>query len=192
MTGRTHDLAAFTALGITVILLPIDKITLSTAIVAVVANMIGGIAPDVDQPTAPFWRNLPITGYLGKTLTRLLGGHRFLSHSVIGVFIFGFGFQYLLKILHPSFPQLNTEIIWWAFMIGFVSHLIMDTFTREGVPWLLPVPIKFGIPPHKFFRLTTGGFLERFILFPALIIFNGYFYFSNYPKILDLLKHHLK
>jgi hypothetical protein len=68
----------------------------------------------------------------------------------------------------------------------------MDTFTREGVPWLLPVPVKFGLPPFKLFRLSTNGLIERFIVFPALIIFNGYLYFSNYSKILDLLKHNLK
>ncbi len=192
MTGRTHDLAAFTALGLSALSTPIDKITLSTALVAVVANMIGGIAPDIDQPTAPFWRNLPIGGVVGRTIAKLLGGHRFLSHSLIGVVAFAYGFRYLLNVIHPSFLQLDIGIIWWAFMIGFVSHLVMDTFTREGVPWLLPIPIKFGIPPFKLLRLPTGGFIERFIIFPGLLLFNGYFYYSNYSKLLDLLKHHLK
>jgi len=192
MTGRTHDLAAFTALSLTIILLPLNKVTFATGIVAVVANMVGGIAPDIDQPTAPFWRNLPIGGVVGRALTRLLGGHRFLSHSIIGVFLFAWGSRYLLELLHPSFTNLNMEIIWWAFMIGFVSHLVMDSFTREGVPWLLPVPVKFGLPPFKLFRLQTGGILEKFILFPGLVIFNGYLYFSNYSKFLDLFKNQLK
>ncbi len=192
MTGRTHDLAAFTALSLTIILLPLNKVTLATGVIAIVANMVGGIAPDIDQPTAPFWRNLPIGGYVGRALTRLLGGHRFLSHSIIGFFLFAWGSHYLLELLRPSFTNLNMEIIWWAFMIGFASHLVMDTFTHEGVPWLLPIPVKFGLPPFKLFRLQTGGIMERFILFPGLIIFNAYLYFSNYSKILDLLKHNLK
>ncbi len=192
MTGRTHDLAAFTALGVIAIMTPHESITLSTALVAVGANMIGGIAPDIDQPTAPFWRNLPITGYLGRSLTKLLGGHRFLSHSIAGVFLFGAGFRFVLQTLQPSFPRLDMDVIWWAFMIGFVSHLVMDTFTREGVPWLLPIPIKFGMPPFRVFRIPTGGFIERFIVFPALIIFNAYFYYLNYAKLLELIKHHIK
>lgn len=53
MTGRTHDLAAFTALGIVVLANPPGAITLSTAILAVFFNLVGGIAPDIDQPTAP-------------------------------------------------------------------------------------------------------------------------------------------
>lgn len=192
MTGRTHDLAAFTALSLTIILLPLHKATFATGIVAIVANMVGGIAPDIDQPTAPFWRNLPVGGYVGRALTRLLGGHRFLSHSVIGIAIFGAGWHYLLQFLRPSIPSIDIEIVWWTFMIGFVSHLVMDTFTHEGVPWLLPVPVKFGLPPFKLFRIQTGGIMEKFILFPALIIFNGYLYFSNYSKFLDLFKNNLK
>ena len=77
-------------------------------------------------------------------------------------------------------------------MIGFASHLIMDTFTHEGVPWLLPVPVKFGIPPFRFLRIPTGGFMERFVIFPGLAIFNVYLYYSHYSKILDLLQHHLR
>jgi inner membrane protein len=192
MTGRTHDLAAFTALGITAIAVPIDKITLSTGLVAIVANMIGGIAPDIDQPTAPFWRNLPMAGYLGRSLTRLLGGHRFLSHSLVGLLLFGYGFRFILNTLQPSFVTLNMDIIWTSFMIGFASHLVMDSFTREGVPWLLPIPVKFGFPPLRALRFQTGGFIEKFIIFPGLILFNGYFYYLNYSKLLDILKHHLK
>lgn len=192
MTGRTHDLAAFTALSLTIIFLPLHKVTFATGIVAIVSNLVGGIAPDIDQPTAPFWRNLPVGGVVGRILDRLLGGHRFLSHSLIGVALFGIGWHYFLQFLKPSIPSIDTNVIWWTFMIGFVSHLVMDTFTHEGVPWLLPVPVKFGLPPFKLFRLQTGGIMERFILFPGLIIFNAYLYFSNYSKILDLLKHQLK
>ena len=192
MTGRTHDLAAFTALGIVAVTYPVPHITLASGLVAVVANLIGGIAPDIDQPTAPFWRNLPIGGYIGKTVDRLLGGHRFLSHSIIGMVIFGYGWYLLLHVLKPSFPDLNMDIIWWAFMIGFISHLVMDSFTREGVPWLLPIPAKFGIPPFKALRISTNGIIERFAVFPALFVYNAYFYYVHYGTVLNLLHNHLK
>lgn len=192
MTGRTHDMAAFVALSAVALMYPLPEMTLATGITALIANMIGGIAPDIDQPTAPFWRNLPIGGHVGGTLTKLLGGHRFLSHSIVGVVIFGFGWYYLLQILQPSFPHLDMDIIWWAFMIGFGSHLVMDTFTREGVPWLLPIPIKFGIPPVRAYRVETGEFVEKFVIFPLLLIMNGYLYYLNYDKILILIHHHLK
>lgn len=192
MTGRTHDLAAFTALGFIALTQPIPQMTLATGLVAVVANMIGGIAPDIDQPTAPFWRNLPVGRVFGKVFRLVIGGHRFLSHSLLGVVLFGFGFHYFLEILRPSFPALDMGIIWWAFMIGFVSHLVMDTFTREGVPWLLPIPVKFGIPPVKAFRVETGEFVERFVIFPVLLGVNVYIYYVFYEKLLELIHHYLR
>ena len=192
MTGRTHDLAAFTALSAIVISHQLPHITLATGLVAVTANLIGGVAPDIDQPTAPFWRNLPIGHVVGRIFDPFLGGHRFLSHSLIGIGLFGLGFHYLLEILKPSFPTWDMQVIWWAFMIGFVSHLLMDTITREGVPWLLPIPIKIGVPPMKMYRVQTGGFVENFIIIPVLIFILVYLYYNNYVKILDLMHHYIK
>lgn len=169
MIARTHDVAAITLLAAIVLAQPLRTVTLSTAIVAVVANQIGGIAPDIDQPTAPFWRNLPVGGVFGRLIGRTLGGHRFLSHSILGLALFGFLVNLLLTFLQPIMPNVDRELVWWAFMIGMVSHLVMDSFTKEGVPWLLPIPWKFGFPPLKRFRITTGKKVEHFVVLPLLI-----------------------
>lgn len=191
MTARTHDLAAITALGVVVLLRPEQVISLSTAILAVIANLIGGITPDIDQPTAPFWRNLPIGGTIGKVIDRLLGGHRFITHSIVGMVIFGYLSHQFLIFLHPLIPSVNIDLVWWAYMIGMVSHLVMDTFTKEGVPWLLPLPIKFGLPPVKGLRVTTGKGVETFIIFPALLIFNGLFFSIHHARILEILHRYI-
>lgn len=192
MTGRTHDMAAFTALAYVALTYPLPEISLATGITAVFANMIGGIAPDIDQPTAPFWRNLPVGRIFGKIFKLVVGGHRFFSHSLLGMLFFGIMWHFFLELLRSSFPNLNMDIIWGAFMIGFASHLVMDTFTKEGVPWLLPLPVKFGIPPTKVFRVVTGGFVERFVIFPVLLLFTIYLYFSHQGTILTILHDHIK
>ena len=177
MTGKTHDLAAITALMVVVLQQPPRTVSVATAIVVVLANQIGGIAPDIDQPTAPFWRNLPIGGFIGKVIDKMLGGHRFLTHSLLGLALTGFLLDMLLNVLSPIMPSVNTGYVWWAFMIGMVSHLVLDTFTKEGVPWLLPIPFKLGIPPVKsiaspqangpksgcflYFRAGTNTFMLR-------------------------------
>ncbi len=155
MTGRTHDLAAVTAL-LTVICLivPIHNLNLATLLVALLANQIGGILPDIDQPTAPLWRNLPVGKVVGRYFDKFIGGHRFITHSLIGMALFGFLFWSLLSFLHPIMTSVDGLIVWWAFMIGLLSHLIMDSITKEGVPWLLPLPMKFGLPPIKALRIT--------------------------------------
>lgn len=191
MTARTHDLAAITALGVVFLALPERNISLATAIIAVFANLLGGIAPDIDQPTAPLWRNLPVGKYVGRVFDRLLGGHRFLSHSLVGLALFGFGAHWLLIFLQPLMLSVNIGLVWYAFMIGMFSHLVMDTLTKEGVPWLLPIPVKFGFPPLKSLRITTGKAVETFGVFPALLVFNAGYYYAHYHELLDILHHHI-
>ncbi len=191
MTARTHDLAAITALGLVVLARPVENLTLSTALVALLANQIGGIAPDIDQPTAPLWRNLPVGRLFGKTVDKLLGGHRFLTHSLLGVALFGFLANLLLHFLHPLMPHVDIGLVWHAFIIGMLSHLLMDTLTKEGVPWLLPVPYKFGLPPLKKFRITTGQRAETLLIFPLLLLFDIWLCSTHYNTLVSFLHQHL-
>jgi inner membrane protein len=191
VTGRTHDLAAITLLGAVVLYQPEHTVSLATAVVAVFANLIGGITPDIDQPTAPFWHNLPIGGVVGRIFDKLLGGHRFITHSLLGVAIIGYLLHWLLVFLHPIMASVDGNLVWWAFMLGVASHLVTDSLTKEGVPWLLPIPIKFGIPPLKALRITTGKVVEMFIIFPGLLAFNGWLYYTHYHQILEILHHHI-
>lgn len=188
MTAQTHDLAAISTLVIVFVSSSISEITLSTAILAVFANLIGGIAPDIDQPTAPFWRNLPVGKYFGKVFDKLLGGHRFISHSIIGLALFGMLFHLLLGFFQPVMPHVNITYVWWAFMIGMASHLVMDTLTKEGVPWLLPLPYKLGFPPIKAWRITTGKRVEAWVIFP-LILFIDVWLTLHFSKHIVYLLH---
>jgi inner membrane protein len=192
MTGRTHDLAAFTALIGVVLVQPARTVTLSTLLLSLLANQIGGIAPDIDQPTAPLWRNLPIGGLFGKIFGKLLGGHRFLTHSLVGVVLFTYVAKLLLSALHPLMPHTDTGLVLWAFIIGMLSHLIMDSLTKEGVPWLLPIPVKFGFPPLKRLRITTGKKLETLVIFPAILVLSIWLISSHYHQFLILFKDHLR
>ncbi len=190
MKARTHDLAAIVSLCIVVVSQPPRTMSLATVIAAFIANQLGGIAPDIDQPIAPFWRNLPIGGFFGRIVAKMLGGHRFLTHSIVGLFLFGLATQWLLALIHPIMPTVDTQIVWWAFMIGMVSHLVMDTLTKEGVPWLLPIPIKFGIPPLRAWRITTGKIGEG-IIFCLLLVFAVTFFMMHYDKILEIVRHQI-
>jgi len=191
MTGRTHDLAAFTALNFILVTQPLTKMTLATALVAFSMNMVGGLAPDLDQPTSGLYNRVRAGSFIGKIISPLFGGHRFISHSILGVVLIAFALEFILGVVGRVLI-VDMEIVWWAFMIGFVSHLIMDMFTRDGVPLLFPIPIKFGFPPLRALRISTGGVIEKSFIFPALLIINGYLIYTNYQKILDFLKEYLK
>lgn len=191
MTGRTHDLAAFTAISYTVVTQNIEPMTLATLVASLGANFIGALVPDMDQPTADLWRRVPAGTVFGKLLYPIMGGHRFISHSLLGIFLFGFGTNFLFQKL-GTIVLVDMSIVWIAFMIGFISHLIMDTFTKDGVPWLFPIPIRFGIPPFKFLRFKTGGFVEKSLVFPGLMILNIYLFYTNYDKFIHIFKSLIK
>jgi len=188
MIARTHDLAAITALGLAALLAPAHAISLSTLIFAIIANLVGGIIPDIDQPTAPFWRNLPIGNIFGKIFNKMSGGHRFMTHSILGVAVIGYIFFVILNFISPIIGSVEVNVVWWAFIIGMLSHLIMDTFNKEGVPWLLPISIKIGFLPIKALRVETDSWVENWVIFPGLVMFNCCLYLVNYQYILHLLR----
>jgi inner membrane protein len=188
MLARTHDLAAFTSLSIVFLANPIWPLRFSTFVACILAALIGGITPDIDQPTAPFWRNLPIGKYFGRTLGKLVGGHRFITHSLLGLALFGFGVHYLLIFLGPILGEIDTGYVWWSFMIGMSSHLFMDMFTKEGIPLLLPLPWKLGFPPIRRLRITTGKAVEKLIIFPGLLLINALWLGAHYDEILAILR----
>lgn len=181
-------MVAFTALSYVLVTTPPDKITLATALVSFTANMVGGLAPDIDQSTAKLWHELPAGSIIGKIISPLIGGHRFISHSFIGVIMAGIIAKIILDLL-STFVLVDMQIVWWAFMIGVISHIFMDFFTHEGVPLFFPIPIRIGFPPFSFLRMKTGGVVEKSFVFPVLIFINVILYYFNYQTVLTFLRH---
>lgn len=188
MTGRTHDLCAFTALTIFFIALPvIPPMSIATAITAFGANFVGGLFPDIDQPTSDLWDNFRLGPFIAKIICPAVGGHRHLSHSLIGLVVIGGLTQLALNAL-SKIILIDMHIVWISFMIGVISHLISDMFTKEGLPLLWPLKWKFGIPPIRALRIEAGTFVETWILFPILLGLNGYLLYSHQEKVFTFLR----
>ena len=188
MTGRTHDLAAFTTMAFAASIFPIAPISLATAVTALGANIIGGIVPDIDQPTNEVWHKIPAGSLFGHVIDPLLGNHRMLSHSLFGLVLAGFLIHGFLVLL-GTVLLVNMNLVWWATMLGYFSHLVADSLTKEGVPWFFPVPVRIGFPPLKFLRITTGGAAEKFLVFPGLVVANGYLIWQNYSRFIFIFTH---
>lgn len=191
MTGRTHDLVAFTALSYLALSQPMQHLSLGTMIFAFTANMIGGLTPDIDQPTAKLWHELPAGSVFAKIISPLFGGHRFISHSIIGIILFGFLSHLALQLASHTI-LVDMHIVWWSFMIGYISHLVMDTITHEGVPWLFPIPWKIGIPPIKALRIKTGGIVEKAIIFPGFVLLTLYLYYTHYTQLITFFHRYIR
>lgn len=187
MVGRTHDLIACTALCAVIAYgPPLPPMTLATAVAAFGANFIGGLFPDIDQPTSDLWDNFRTGPLIARIVCKALGGHRHLSHSLIGVVLIGLFASWFLTLL-SRVVIIDMGIVWYAFMIGVVSHILADMPTKEGVPLLWPLRFGFGIPPLKLLRIKSGSFIETSIIFPGFVLLCGWIVLRNSERFLALL-----
>ncbi|MEK7165449.1 MAG: metal-dependent hydrolase, partial [Patescibacteria group bacterium] len=151
-----------------------------------VATFVGGALPDIDNVASKVWK-FNLTPWEDDMTRNSLEGHRNLFHSIIGLAIFTFSLGWLLTLV--KLANLDIYHIQQAFALGYLSHLISDSLTRNGVPWFYPIDIHLGFPPFKSLRMKTGGFWEKIVVLPLLLIitiwilfiyrFNLHLLFSN-------------
>ena len=187
MTGRTHDAVAFASLVTVATIFPPEDLNLYTAFAAVIASNVGALMPDMDSAGNRLWSFFPAGHHLSKYYRRIFYKHRTLSHSLLGTFIV----YKLLQIILPVFfnPEfIKPEIVLAATMIGYISHIAADAFTEEGVPLLFPWRVSFGFPPISSWRIKTGQWFEKFVIYPGLWIYLLWFVERNKNVVVEMLQ----
>ncbi len=187
MTSRTHDIFAFASLVTVAAYYPPASLNLATMITSLVGGVVGSLLPDIDQESNRLWDLLPAGQFLGGVLKNVFLAHRTISHSLIGVFaVYKFLGWVLPKLLNPGW--INIQIVLASIMIGFLSHLLIDSLTEEGLPLFFPLKLKVGFPPVRPWRIKTGKWFEKFVVFPAIIVYIVWFVGKNQTRIADILK----
>ena len=131
MTGKYHSACAVTT-GIAASALYVleSGLTMETSIGAatiVIASSVAGLMPDIDLPSST-------VGKVFKPIARMIKkafGHRTLTHSGL----------WLIPLLILLF-QTNWHPLLIGISIGFLSHIVSDTMTSGGIPWLYPLSKK--------------------------------------------------
>lgn len=109
-------------------------------------GFIGIIVPDLDSKYSKFGRRIvfrPIQFFLS---------HRGIIHSLI----FGIVVGLVIGIFSPAASP--------GFFIGFASHILIDSFTKEGVAAFYP------IKKRSHGLIETGSFTESFIFYGFLLV----------------------
>lgn len=182
MLGRTHNMIAFATLATVAIYFPPKVLAVPTFAVCLVANAIGAMLPDADQATCKLWGMLPFGDSVGKVFTHLFLAHRTLSHSLLGLFLVNKLVYWLLpKILNGSY--IDYQMVAMSLMIGYVSHLLADSVTEEGLPLFFPFKLKVGFPPIKSWRIKTGHWFEKFVVTPGVIIYTFWIVINHWTVI---------
>lgn len=155
MLWRTH----FFAGAITGLFLVGQQTDVKTALVAGSIAGTASLLPDLDDPNSKVGSIVPIISWaIKKTI-----GHRGPLHSLLGAGVFSI-LIYIASKLWTSYiiPADILQLI----IVGYISHLAMDSFNPQGVPWLWPITKKhFSIP-----LVRTGSILENWVVNPAMLI----------------------
>lgn len=186
MTARTHDAFAFASLVTAAVYFPPENLNLYTLLGAVIGSNIGALVPDLDDAGNRLWDFLPIGDMAGKVFRKIFYKHRTVSHSLLGLFLFYKFLEWLLpRVLNPNF--INPQIILISVMIGYISHLASDLITKEGLPLLFPLRMNFGIPPISSLRVTTGSWVEKFVVLPSVTAYLIWFISINREKLVEII-----
>jgi membrane-bound metal-dependent hydrolase YbcI (DUF457 family) len=131
-----------------------------------VALGMGAILPDIDTSTSSVGQLVP--GFSSRIERKF--GHRTVTHSLLGVII--------LAIASSPLIFWNSSV--FAFLLlGFVSHLILDTFNISGVPLLWPARTVFWFWPHRAYRVAYNSPLERLVMVSCVLACVAVMPFSN-------------
>lgn len=187
MIGKTHQVLGITT-GLTYFLMSTTPAYSPATFGAVVVGAhFAALLPDIDQPAAKVWENIPFGKVAGKVTSSFLD-HRNLTHSMLGFCLVGVGIYYLTRLI-PEYWGINIHTTFFVFMLAYASHLFADMFTVEGIPLFFPYQKMFGIPPKPFdgVRIVTGKWFENLIIFPALNLILILVLYFNWDKIRTIL-----
>jgi inner membrane protein len=115
-------------------------------IIFIALVLLGSILPDIDQPNSKISNNIPIL----PRLISIFSKHRGVFHSLL--------FAVLIPGLLWIFIGYSYGI---AVFTGYLSHLLIDAFTKQGINFL-----------HPFANMHLSGFIETGT-FSELFVFIG-------------------
>jgi len=141
---RTHLIFSF-LIG----LLIITSFNIQNKIIFIVILLIASIIPDIDSYKSKIGKKIKPLSFL----INIFLGHRGIFHSL-----------FLLILISFVIAIVKTEPA-IAFFIGYLSHLLLDSLTPEGVMFFYP----FSKKRTKGF-IRTGSLFENIFFFILIIL----------------------
>ncbi|HEX9057701.1 MAG TPA: metal-dependent hydrolase [Ktedonobacterales bacterium] len=130
---------------------------------------LGALVPDIDNARSTLGKHL---GIVSREIQKH-AGHRRLFHSIVGLLLAALvtwgaerGVALALQHFGWSFTAeaLVANVALDALLVGYLLHLIADSLTLGGVPWLWPSHARFGFPPERKWRFRSGSRVEPVVV----------------------------
>ncbi len=150
MKGKSHlSCGIIAGTGCAVIgLKTFPDMTITDAVSFVTCCTFASLLPDIDMPNSMFGKKLIA---IPKIINKIFG-HRTVTHA--------FFWAIPLAALTVEYSENPAFFIFSGFLLGFLSHILSDTFTAGGVPWAWPLS-------KKRYHLTNINSGEKDFLFAA-------------------------
>lgn len=145
MQGRTHLL---TGIFLGLLFLPLGN-SLLVQVLIFSSAVVGSLIADLDISTSLLGRKVKLIGYLFS--------HRGFFHSL-----------FFLLLLSIMLAEISVFIVGLTFLIGGLSHLLLDILTKEG---LYLWPTKKKIKGYVKVGSVLEQFLQLFLLLAILLTF---------------------
>lgn len=173
MTGKTHAIIGANTVWILVLFYGFSISPLLLPLAA-----LGSLLPDLDAADSKakhleigYGRGKHRLGikplFLPSLIINAFSRHRGFFHSLLAAFLFTLISIVAVQFIHTRWITLD-DTYWQALALGYVSHLVADSCTKSGVPYLWPWKKYIGLLP-KPLRIKTSGWAEQFVM----IIFLG-------------------
>jgi len=100
-------------------------------IISMIVGWFGSLVPDIDHRQSKAGRAIPLLSWIiSSTFT-----HRGVTHSALIVAL-------MTWATYTYYPN----VLIYAAIAGYASHIVADMFTKSGVMLAWPVKVRFGIP----------------------------------------------
>lgn len=134
--------------------------------------VLGAMFPDIDHRQSKITNSSAATKVIGRS-TNMILGHRGPVHTPIVCVILTLFLKWLFNDM--DFSSL-TRLTWfsdgiiqylpYAFAVGFMSHLVMDTFNPAGISWFYPLSKK----KLSLLPITSGGVIDSALSCMAVLV----------------------
>ena len=118
----------YTHVTFAVLLFLVLKIPLNLPWLAVPVCLFAALLPDIDHRNSKIGRKMSIT----SRLVELVFNHRGVIHSLAAAVAF------FVVIMVASYSFGFSLTYGYAFLLGYASHLVLDSLNPRGVAWLAP------------------------------------------------------
>ncbi len=167
MMGKTHlVIGAAAGLGVGVAMGADWRDMLILTGVAALAALL----PDIDHPNGSIRQKMGFLGHIGLFWL----SHRGITHTLLALAVVELSAFYFL----PYALAL-------AVALGYLSHLVADMVTRNGLPILWPLYRRHLHLLPRPLRISTGGIIETMIFF-AVVFLMGFSILYRVYEIPDL------